>query len=149
MSPGARWLLAIGGLLVANIVAMVILTVSAHADQAQIIPAYYDQAVHYDDAIDTAAQSRKLAWQADTKLRDGAIDIAVRDASGAPLTDAHVRVSGYQRAHAAQRYDLVLGMIAPGRYRVPARLERGVHDVTVTIERGTERFVDRVSTEVP
>lgn len=40
MTARSRWLLAIAGLLLANIVAMVVLTVAAHRDGAQVIPDY-------------------------------------------------------------------------------------------------------------
>lgn len=40
MTAGQKWLCAIGGLLAANVIAMVILAVVAHHGASRVIPAY-------------------------------------------------------------------------------------------------------------
>ena len=42
MTPRTKWVLAIVGLLVANVLAMVTLAVAANVDKPQIIPSYYE-----------------------------------------------------------------------------------------------------------
>jgi len=148
VSPAARWILAIVGLLVANVVAMVILAVTSHVDKPEVIPEYYQRAVHYDDVIDEAAVSRALAWQTDTAMDRDTVSVEVRDAAGAPVVGARVRVAGYQRAHAVDGYDLELSAIGPGQYRARHAGRLGFHDLEVTIERGPEKFVTRRTVEV-
>jgi hypothetical protein len=46
MTAGKKWLLAIVGLLAANMIAMIVLTVIATNGASQVIPAYYNRAVH-------------------------------------------------------------------------------------------------------
>jgi hypothetical protein len=41
MTPRSKWLLAIAGLLVANVIAMVILAVVANVGGSRVIPSYY------------------------------------------------------------------------------------------------------------
>src|SRR5262245_8775514 len=111
MTARWKWLLAIAGLLAANVAAMVTLAVAAHHGGAQIIPDYYARATHYDDELDRSSRSRDLGWRVELAARcaaGGAIDATVVDAAGAPITDAAVQLTGYQRAHAGEMVDVVL-----------------------------------------
>lgn len=147
MSPAVRWILAIVGLLAGNVAAMVILMVSAHADKAQIIPDYYEQAAHYDDVMAQDQKSSALAWQTQAKLDGGQLSIDVRDARGEPLTGAKVSVEGFHRAHAAERFALDLAATAPGSYRGSQTLRAGLHDLVVRVQRGDAVFVERLAVE--
>ena len=147
MSATVRWTLAIVGLLGTNVIAMIILAVTAQVAKPQIIPDYYQRAVTYDDAIDEAAASAKLAWHAETSIGGGAIAVDLRDAAGAPIVGARVRVAGYQRAHAAERFDVELSAVGPGRYRIDQAIRIGTHDLDVTAERGTAKFVEHATLE--
>ena len=143
-----RWALAIVGLLGGNAIAMAALVVSASDGGAQVIPAYYEQAVRYNDAIDAAARSRALGWRAAAVLDRGALVVTLRDPSGAPLLGARVVVTGHPRAFAARRFELELAPTGPGVYRasVPDP-QRGRHDVVVRVARGAEQFLERVVVE--
>ncbi|HET7503480.1 MAG TPA: FixH family protein [Kofleriaceae bacterium] len=142
------WLIAIAGLLVANVIAMVILAVVANDGTNQVIPAYYDKAAHYDDELARAEASRRLGWHAEVSLAAGAIDVVVFDAAGAPVDGATVRVTGYQRAHAADPLDLALSASAErGHYRGPALNRPGWHDLTVSAERGGAHYLQHVVIE--
>lgn len=149
MTAGVRWALAIVGLLAGNAIAMAALLVSANTGGAQVIPAYYDRAAHYDDELDEAARSRALGWRAAVAAEAGAIRVDVTDAAGAPLAGARVRVTGHHRAHAARQLDLEAAAVAPGRYRAPAPARAGRHDLVIEVVRGGDRFVARAVVDVP
>ncbi len=152
MSAATKWILAIVGLLVGNIVAMVILATVASATSPGIVPDYYERAAHYDDAIDQAARNRELGWSAGAALSRDRIEVTVRDANAKPLDGAIVRVSGYARAHAERPIEVALVAVGQGTYRAaPPAPAVGIHDLTITVERGTDRFTMpvTVSTEAP
>jgi nitrogen fixation protein FixH len=143
-----RWVLAIVGLLVGNLLAMVFLAVAANTGGAEVIPDYYERASNYNDEIDEAARSRALGWTAQLALGATTIEVSLRDQVGASIAGAKVRVSGYPRAHASRRIDATLDMGAPGTYRVTlARPAIGWHDLTIHVERNGEQFSRRVVVE--
>ena len=146
MSAKRNWTLAIIGLLGGNLIAMAIIAVVAHTDQAQIIPAYDVQAANYDDTMDEAARSRALGWSATAELHAGAVEVRVLDARGAAMPDARVQVRGYPRAHADARFDVALVALGDGRYRAPLRAT-GWHDLTIVVERGGTAFSQRAVVE--
>lgn len=135
-----KWILGIIGLLAANAIAMAILAVTAANGHSQVIPAYYERAVHYDDALDQAAANRALGWRITAELVGGTVIVDVRDRSDHPITGARVHVIGYQRAHAADAIDVSL---APDRerYRAPLATRPGWHDLTITVERDGAKLV--------
>lgn len=147
MTPQLRWLFAIVGLLGVNVIAMVVLAVVANHGGAQVIPSYYDKAAHFDDEIDRARQSRALGWHADAAMFGGTVEVVVVDAAGHAIDGASVRITGYQRAHAADLLDVVLAGVGGGRYRVEVHARRGWHDLTVLAERAGARYVQHVAIE--
>jgi nitrogen fixation protein FixH len=140
-------LLVIGGLLAGNAIAMVILAVIAGNGGTQVIPAYYDRAAHFDDEMARASASRALGWQAEVAIAGGAIDVTMRDAAGHAVDGARVRVTGYQRAHAAEPVDVELAPVGIGHYRIGVHERRGWHDLTVVADRGDAHYQQRVSIE--
>jgi nitrogen fixation protein FixH len=126
MRSGMKWILAIVGLLVGNLIAMIVLVVSAHGDRVQVIPEYYDRAVNYDREIDQAEKNRELGWQVKARW-DGKVVVDVRDRDGRALVGADIE--------------------AQATPRTPGQL-RGVHDVAITVTRGGDRFFDRTTVEV-
>jgi len=147
MTPAMRWWLVIGGLLVGNVIAMGVLAVVASDGSTQVIPAYYDRAVHFDDEIDRASASRALGWHVEVAIAAGEIDVTMSDASGHAVDGARVRVTGYQRAHAGEPIDVELARVGGGRYRAGLRERRGWHDLTVVAERGDAHYQQRVAVE--
>jgi len=136
MTPTLRWIVAIIGLLGGNVIAMTILIVSSGAGGgAQVIPDYYERAAHYDRTIDQEAANRALGWRIEVAGRR----VTVVDAGGRAIE--RVTLAGYPRAHAAQRFATRDG-------EVPAA-SHGWLDVTVTAERGGDRFVQQVAVEAP
>lgn len=147
MTAGMKWLLAIAGLLVGNAIAMIVLTVVANDGETQVIAQYYDKAVHFDDQLASEASSRALGWHAEVAIVDGAIEVAVADRAGDAIGDARVRVTGYQRAHAAEPVDVELAASGGGLYRGSVMTRRGWHDLTVVAERDGVRYTQRVVVE--
>ena len=140
MTAATRWSLAIVGLLVGNLVAMVVLAVLANRGDDRVIPSYYDRAVHHDDAVDERARSRQLGWTAAVSVIDGIVTVVVLDPRGDVLRGAHVRVSGFHRAHAGERFELELSS-GEGRYQGALAARRaGVYDLTIVVERDGQRF---------
>lgn len=149
MSAGLKWVIAIVGLLVANVVAMGVLVAASSHDRPQVIPGYYERAVHYDDAIDQAAHNHRLGWQV-TPTWDSYLAVDVRTRDGAPLRDARVTVTGAGRGAGARTLDTALVEHAPGSYRIAlASAHRGLHDLTIVVEQGGDVFVTRATVEAP
>lgn len=148
MSAAAKWTIAIVVLLGGNLVAMVVLATTANRDDAQVIPGYYDKAVHFDDTIDEAARSAALGWSADTTLIASTIEVRVTDRAGNALAGARVRVDGYPRAHAVDTLESELVASGPGVYRARVGGERlGLHDLTIIVEHEGRRFTLQATVE--
>ena len=148
MSAAMKWTLAIVVLLGGNLVAMVVLATTANRDDAQVIPGYYDKAVHFDDTIDEAARSTALGWSAAPTLIASTIEVRVTDREGNALAGARVHVAGYPRAHAVDTIESELVASGPGVYR--ARIDgegRGLHDLTITVDHAGLRFTQRATVE--
>lgn len=141
MSPALRWTVIVVGLLAGNLIAMAVLIVSSKAEGAQVIPAYYERATKFDTEIDDAVRARELAWDVDATLDRGSISVEARDTVGMPIVAGRVRVRGFQRSHAAARFDVELRAVAPGRFAIERANEAGVHDLEIVVERGGVRFV--------
>jgi nitrogen fixation protein FixH len=144
MTAMHRWVLAIVVLLAGNLVAMVILATVASVGHSEVIPDYYQQAAHYDDTLAEASASRALGWRVDATLIDGELAIFVRDASGAPLSEAQVRVTGYPRARAQDRFDVQLIAAGAGAYRGRGDRTPGLHDLVIAVDRAGKRYVRRL-----
>jgi nitrogen fixation protein FixH len=147
-SAGKRWLFVIAGMLGANVVATVVLAATAHSGASQVIPDYYDRAVHYDATLEIEARDRALGWTVHSALRDGALVITVRDAAGAPVVATHSHVTGYQRAYADDPFELELAPGIAGELAVAFPTRAGVYDLVIVIDRGDARYVQRASIEV-
>lgn len=148
MSAATRWTLAIIALLGGNLVAMVVLATTASREDAQVIPDYYEKAVHYDEAIDEAARSEALGWSAEPTLLASTLEVRVLDRAGNTVTGARVQVDGYPRAHAVDRIDTKLVASGPGVYRVRLAGQRlGWHDLRIVVEHEGQRFTQQATVE--
>jgi nitrogen fixation protein FixH len=142
VKAGTKWILAIVGLLAANMIAMVVLATAARIGHSEVIPDYYEQATHYDDALAQLETNRQLGWRVAATIERGELEVAVADRAGAPIGDATVRASGLPRAHASERFDRALDVRGDGRYAGAIDAYAGVHDVTVVVERGGATYVE-------
>ena len=147
MTPATKWIAAISGLLGANVIASVVLAVNAAQGASQVIPNYYETGVHYDDAIDRAAASRATGWHVATTMEGRTLVATVRDARGALVDGARVTATGYQRAHASERFTATL--VGAGAYRATLPALSGTCDVELVVERGAETFSRHAVVEVP
>jgi nitrogen fixation protein FixH len=147
MTARWKWLLAIAGLLLANVIAMVTLAVAANHDSAQVIPDYYAKATHYDDELDSSTRSQALGWRIDVADVGDAIEATVVDAAGAPITGASVRLTGYQRAHASEVVDMALIATSAGHYRGSMPERRGWYDLVARIDAHGAYYTRRVVIE--
>ena len=147
MTPTARWIIAIVGLLVGNVIAMGVLVASSRGG-AQVIPDYYERALQHDHVIEEANLSSRRGWHVDAELTHDRITVEARDASGTPIS-GRVRVSGYPRAHAVNSFEVELHEVGPGRYRAARTNARGLHDLTITIDTPDVHDLQRTSAEAP
>lgn len=147
MTARWRWLLAIAGLLGANVVAMAILAVVASHGGAQVIPDYYARAAHYDDELASSSRSQALGWRVGVSVAGHAIDATVVDAAGTPIDGATVRITGYHRAHASDVVDIVLAATAAGHYRGTMPERRGWYDLVARVDARGARYTRRVVVE--
>ena len=127
MKASTKWILAIVGLLGGNLVAMAILMGAARAGQSRVIPAYYEKATHYNDAIDQAAKNRLLGWSVAPRWTGHDFVADVHDAQGAKLVDAKVDIAAVSRSGKG----------------------RGLTDLTITVTRGADVFIDHALVDVP
>lgn len=146
ISAGAKWISIVVALLAGNVLAGVVLIGASHHGGSRVIEGYYEQAVHYDDAIDQAAADRRLAWHVGVTITNGVATVTASDATGQPLAGAHVQLAGIERKASARVLAGELVATREGEYR--ARVGgAGWVDVAITIERGRDRYVHRFALE--
>ena len=122
---------------------------------AQVVEAYYDAAIRFEDEQAARAASAALGWSATVEAEpcDRArcpIDVVVLDRAGAPVEGlaGRLRTSRPQRAGTVEELPLEASG-APGRYRALAILDRaGLWDFELTLHRGTEAFEASIRREI-
>ena len=146
MNPGRRWIVIVVCLLAGNVLAGVALIAAAHHGASRVLPNYYEEGVHYDDAIDQAAQNRALAWHVAVSIDRGIAIVTATDMHGQPLDRAKVHIDGVERSDAARPITGDLVASAPGEYRAHVG-GTGWIDISVTIDRGADRYAHRLALE--
>lgn len=149
---GRFWIGAVLGLLVANAAAMGILVAAAGADSSHhVVDDYYRKALAWDQEMAAERASRELGWTGRLAVDgDGAVELRLTDAAGAPITGATVRASGFHRAAAGDPVHLELAEVAPGHYRGrPVRTRAGIHELRVSAERGSARWRQAAVVDLP
>lgn len=144
MSAATRWILAIVGLLAANLAAMGLLLAAARSDRARVLPDYYERAVHFDRTIEQAAFNARLGWHVDTRLDPESLKISVRDRAGVPVRGATVAVEAMSRARGV--VEVARATPSDAGYVVRARWA-GLYDVTIRITRGDHVYVAQQTLE--
>ena len=135
MSPTTKWIVAIVGLLAGNMIAMGVLIAASHNGGSQVIPQYYEKAVHYDDQIDQAKRNERIGWTIGAAVQGDALVV-----TGAPA-GAAIHITGYPRAHADRTF-----AVAGDRVPLPAH---GILDLTIAVDRGGDHFEQRQTLEAP
>ena len=146
MTAGAKWIAIVVCLLAGNVLAGVVLIGASHHGGSRVIDGYYEQAVHYDDAIDQATNDRRLGWRVGVALAGGEATVTALDAAGQPLAGARVRLAGIERKASAGVLTGELVATRAGEYRGHVG-GAGWVDLAVTIERGRDRYVHRFALE--
>jgi nitrogen fixation protein FixH len=134
MTATVRWILIVIALLVSNALAMGYLVLASSSSRPDVIPDYYARSAAFDQEIDQATKNRALGWRVDARA---GMSLEIRDAVGAPLTGARVRVSATARADG--RTTEVELVEHDGRYVAP-HPARGLEDLAIVVDRGGERF---------
>ena len=146
MNPGRRWIAIVICLLAGNVLAGVALIFAAHHGASRVLPNYYEDGVHYNDAIDQDARNHALAWRVGVSIDHGIATVTAIDVHGQPLDHAKVHIDGIGRSDAGLKILADLVATAPGEYR--ARVAgTGWVDVSVTIDHGDDRYAHRVAIE--
>ena len=94
-----------------------------------------------------ADRQARLGWQVGIDWRDDRLDVLARDAAGQPLAGLRAVAVFIRPVEGTALPDLPLTETTPGRHQGRIVLpRRGQWDVTVTITRGSDRFVatDRI-----
>jgi len=146
VSAGVKWIAIVVCLLAGNVVAGVVLIGASHHGASRVLDGYYEQAVHYDDAIDAAARDRALGWSVDVTIEHGLATVTAVDANRHSIDHARVELAGVERAATARTIHGELAAAGAGAYR--AQLGgAGWIDLAVTVERGRDRYVRRFAIE--
>lgn len=143
LSPAAKWVFAVVGLLGANFAAMVILVSKANDGPSRVVASYSDRAVRYHGMAETDQHSRVLGWTTTIAIVDGTMTLIAKDSSGARLVDARVDVVGSYRSR-GQRIFAKLVASAPGEYKGHVG-GTGWVDLAIAIEAGGSRSVREIA----
>jgi nitrogen fixation protein FixH len=133
VSPGARWIAGLIGLLVVNAIAMVTLAATAGDPATRVLPDYYRKAVAWDDLTAARAASAALGWTAELGVEHGSLIATIHDRDGRAVTGAAVEATLRPRVRADEQRRVVLTELGAGRYAADlTRPRHGLHDVEVT-----------------
>lgn len=119
-----------------------------------IEPDYYQQAIDWDSTMAQTTRNDALGWaltaQISPPLASGATEVVamLRDASGAPLTGATVRVAASHNARGTEILTAELTDAGDGRYvaTIPAA-RRGLWELRFEAARNGEQFTATVRTD--
>ena len=107
MNAATRWPVGISLVLAATVAGNAVLYYVAGADPSFAIePNYYAKAVAWDSTAAQARRSTALGWQLSPALtpfvpsRGARLSVSLADSTGAPITDAIVKVSALYNARA-------------------------------------------------
>ena len=154
---GGRWIAAVVGLLLANTGAVVVLIAASHHGPSHVVvDDYYRRAVAWDGEMAQARANLALAWDVALGLgRSGdgalAVEVTVRERSGAPIVGAAVTASAFHRARAGEveAARRVEDRAGAGCYRGALALPRGgIYEVSLVVEVGDRRWADVLVREV-
>jgi len=143
------WPAALVGALVATVgLNGYVAYVANRGDGAQVEPDYYRRAVQWDSTLAEQARSRALGWRIAVQVAaptagGSVIDVEVRDAQGAPIAGARVRLDGFAVARAtSSRMTAALTESAAGAYGAELPVHRVEwHEFQLTVDRGADHFV--------
>lgn len=157
MRAAKVWPTAIVGVLAIHVIATGLMMRAAGGDEGNAVePDYYRRAVAWDSTAAARARAAGLGWSVVAEIGpigdDGRaqVTVGIRDAQGAPVTGAEVRVEAIHNAHARHHAGGALTESAAGDYAAPLALRWAgrwelrigiVHDgITVPVSLRREAF---------
>jgi hypothetical protein len=126
-----------------------VITWSARDPSFALVPDYEARAADYDAVIAQRQVNASLGWQVEVQaLRQPAqpgsmaIELAVHDATGAPIDGAAVETVALFVGRARERHPMRLHELTPGRYAASLpQAHFGHWEFNVSVQRGEERYV--------
>ncbi len=147
MKRGTGWPIGVVVILAATVGINIVMYRVANDDPSFAIePDYYQKAVDWDSTMAQKRQNLALGWQLSPTLaaftmHNGALlRITLRDASGAEIRDAKVKVAAFFNARANDVIDTTLARDSTGyAVRLPVK-HGGVWELQFDVMRGRQRF---------
>jgi hypothetical protein len=150
MKSGRLWPWAIAGVLAATVGLNIWVWVLANdPDGSAVEPDYYRKAVAWDSTRVQLDRDARLGWRLDARLgawggaaSPTALDVALEDSAGRPLTGATIAVTAIHNALAAHPLAFALAPAeAPGSYAAAPVLPRqGSWELRFEVTRPGEHF---------
>ncbi len=147
-----RWSAIIVGLLGLHITfCLVVIFTVVSDDSVAIVPGYHQQSLDWDAHRAALNDSASLRWQVTSRIDDTpdpfgrrAIEFALLDDQGRPLSDAMVSVLVFHHAHAAavQQVELIEAGPGTGVYVATLSMQQtGLWEMRLTASRGKDTFL--------
>lgn len=108
MIRNVKWPVFIIALLLGHVTAMIVLIYkSSGAGAHQVIPDYYQKALHWDRHLAQETTNRALGWKVSlaeisSENRDHRLKITISDREGRALSDMAIKVFAFHKAHASE-----------------------------------------------
>lgn len=155
MKSGARWPLAIAGVLGLTVLANAFLFYRANDRSAAVVePDYYRKAVQWDSTLAQARRDRELGWRIEASLgplEAGGSDLIARLTSldGTPIAGAVIRVTAIHNLDAAHPVTAALEPAGGDAYRARLPLSHaGLWELRFEAVRGGDRFTGSLRRDV-
>ncbi|MCB9555774.1 MAG: FixH family protein [Deltaproteobacteria bacterium] len=152
---GARWILFVVGLLVAQAAFVAVLIVKATGDPSHHVEAnYYQRALAWDQTMEQQRENRRLGWQLLAALSPSAnrrleLQLTLRDRSGKAIDGAQVDAEIFHQARGNQRFRARLSPRGDGHYVARLGYGRvGLWSLQIVVERGKQRFTAQLKREL-
>jgi len=147
-----RWTAIIVGLLGLHVTfCLVVIFVVLGDESVAIVPGYHQQALDWDASRQALRDSASLGWKVTSRIDDTsdtfgrrAIEVALIDEHGQPLSGATVSVLVFHHAHASDTQQTELTEAGPGTGVYVATLtmqQAGLWELRLTASRGTDTFL--------
>lgn len=148
MKRGAQWPVAVAAILLISSAGQVLFAVVASRDKSFAVEGnYYEKAVLWDAELAQRRENAALGWTVTPTMHlgtgngDGTLAIELRDAAGAAITGATVRVLAMHNARANRQLSATLSEVGGGAYRADLPAQRpGEWELRFNVQRGGERF---------
>lgn len=137
----------VGGFGVVLVVNAIMVYVAATTWTGIAVNRAYDKGLTYNRNLEAAARQEALGWEATlaaevTGALAGTVEVALRDAAGAPVHRADVVVAFERPTHEGHDFAVALAPSGAGTYTAPfAAPLPGLWDLRLVATKGGDRFV--------